>query len=125
MFRSSQPSRSRTFVLFIALFATLSGPRAASAQQPTPVGQNSLTLAQAVELALAKNPLTEAVAAGRRLAAAQLQEARAGRKPVLQATETFTNSNNPVFVFGSLLEQGRRSEERRVGKECRSRWSPY
>ena len=21
--------------------------------------------------------------------------------------------------------QGRRSEERRVGKECRSRWSPY
>lgn len=107
MFRSSQPSRSRTFVLFIALFATLSGPRAASAQQPTPVGQNSLTLAQAVELALAKNPLTEAVAAGRRLAAAQLQEARAGRKPVLQATETFTNSNNPVFVFGSLLEQGR------------------
>src|SRR3989441_11931394 len=23
------------------------------------------------------------------------------------------------------IEQGRRSEERRVGKECRSRWSPY
>ena len=22
-------------------------------------------------------------------------------------------------------EAGRRSEERRVGKECRSRWSPY
>ena len=26
--------------------------------------------------------------------------------------------------FGSLLK-GDRSEERRVGKECRSRWSPY
>ena len=24
-----------------------------------------------------------------------------------------------------LLLQHRRSEERRVGKECRSRWSPY
>ena len=24
-----------------------------------------------------------------------------------------------------LIERGRRSEERRVGKECRSRWSPY
>src|SRR5438034_3877318 len=24
-----------------------------------------------------------------------------------------------------LLFRGRRSEERRVGKECRSRWSPY
>ena len=25
-----------------------------------------------------------------------------------------------ILVFGSI-----RSEERRVGKECRSRWSPY
>ena len=24
-----------------------------------------------------------------------------------------------------ILEQASRSEERRVGKECRSRWSPY
>src|SRR5689334_24643156 len=29
----------------------------------------------------------------------------------------------PRFVTGSLLEW--RSEERRVGKECRSRWWPY
>src|SRR3989475_13264428 len=27
--------------------------------------------------------------------------------------------------FGSLREIALRSEERRVGKECRSRWSPY
>ena len=27
------------------------------------------------------------------------------------------------FVYNSYV--GRRSEERRVGKECRSRWSPY
>ena len=26
---------------------------------------------------------------------------------------------------GGLLAYGARSEERRVGKECRSRWSPY
>src|SRR2546426_11822364 len=26
---------------------------------------------------------------------------------------------------GTLLRGARRSEERRVGKECRSRWSPY
>ena len=26
---------------------------------------------------------------------------------------------------GSHIDQGIRSEERRVGKECRSRWSPY
>ena len=30
------------------------------------------------------------------------------------------------FSFGALVVVGnRRSEERRVGKECRSRWSPY
>ena len=46
-------------------------------------------------------------AAGRQLADAQLQEARTGRWPSLQANETFTRSNNPVFVFGTLLEQGR------------------
>src|SRR3712207_9062303 len=31
-----------------------------------------------------------------------------------------------VDVSGGYLREGkRRSEERRVGKECRSRWSPY
>src|SRR5256886_14968871 len=29
------------------------------------------------------------------------------------------------FVVGQTLEEVNRSEERRVGKECRSRWSPY
>src|SRR5258708_18477343 len=28
-------------------------------------------------------------------------------------------------AHASLLQGARRSEERRVGKECRSRWSPY
>src|SRR3712207_9104979 len=29
------------------------------------------------------------------------------------------------FVFSGLMGPVDRSEERRVGKECRSRWSPY
>ena len=28
-------------------------------------------------------------------------------------------------LMDAILNQLRRSEERRVGKECRSRWSPY
>ena len=28
-------------------------------------------------------------------------------------------------VNGKFMESQARSEERRVGKECRSRWSPY
>jgi outer membrane protein len=66
-----------------------------------------LTLTQAVEIALRTNPSMKVTAAGRQLADAQLQEARTGRWPSLQGAETFTRSNNPVFVFGSLLEQGR------------------
>jgi outer membrane protein len=66
-----------------------------------------LTLSQAVEIALAKNPLTRVAAGGRQLADAQLAGARATRWPLLQASESVTTSNNPVFVFGSLLEQGR------------------
>ena len=66
-----------------------------------------LTLSQAIEIALRTNPATHVTAASRDLADAQIREARSGRKPVIQASETFTNSNNPVFVFGSLLEQGR------------------
>ena len=30
-----------------------------------------------------------------------------------------------VFAFGCSYQYVSRSEERRVGKECRSRWSPY
>ena len=31
----------------------------------------------------------------------------------------------PVIAIGLALITKERSEERRVGKECRSRWSPY
>jgi outer membrane protein TolC len=61
----------------------------------------------AVEIALRTNPLTRLTAAGREIAGAQLQEARAGRFPVVQLSESVMNGNHPVFVFGSLLEQAR------------------
>ena len=32
---------------------------------------------------------------------------------------------SPVFLIVMILVIADRSEERRVGKECRSRWSPY
>jgi outer membrane protein TolC len=67
----------------------------------------SLTLPLAVEIALRRNPIIRAARSGRELADAQLGLARAGRFPLFQLGETFTESNNPVFVFGSLLEQGR------------------
>ncbi len=72
-----------------------------------PGGEEGLTLTTAAEIALRHNPLLQATSSAGQIAAAQLSEARAGRWPLLQFSETFTNGNNPVFVFGSLLEQRR------------------
>ena len=33
--------------------------------------------------------------------------------------------SNDLSKISNLPDQAERSEERRVGKECRSRWSPY
>lgn len=71
------------------------------------LGTEGLTLQQAADIALRTNPLIRATDAGREMADAQLSEARAARLPILQFNLTFANSNNPVFVFGSLLEQAR------------------
>jgi outer membrane protein len=71
----------------------------------------ALTLPSAVDIALRSNPLIRMTLAGREIADAQLREARAGWFPLLQLGETFTRGNNPVFVFGSLLEQARFSQQ--------------
>jgi outer membrane protein len=71
------------------------------AQEP-----EAMTLSSAVDLALKNNPLIRITLSGQEIADAQLREARAGWFPLLQFSETFTRGNNPVFVFGSLLEQG-------------------
>jgi len=73
----------------------------------TPAAGGVLTLTAAVDIALLHNPLVQATSSGGQIATAQLSEALAGRWPLLQFSETFTNGNNPVFVFGSLLEQRR------------------
>ena len=70
-----------------------------------------LTLPSAVDIALRSNPLIRMTLAGGEIADAQLREARAGWFPLLQLSETFTRGNNPVFVFGSLLEQARFTEQ--------------
>lgn len=71
----------------------------------------ALTLPSAVEMALKNNPLVRITLAGREISDAQLREARAGWFPILEFGETFTRGNNPVFVFGSLLEQARISQQ--------------
>ena len=78
-----------------------------SGHSPVEEASEALTLPLAVEIALRTNPLMRATASGREIADAQAQEAKAGRFPLIQLSQSWINGNNPVFVFGSLLEQGR------------------
>ena len=43
----------------------------------------------------------------------------------LGLARTIVGSLDSLMPLFSALKEGGRSEERRVGKECRSRWSPY
>ena len=105
MFRRSSITRIVSETLSIVLLGTCFLPLMVLGQVNATPGEG-LTLVDAVELALRRNPLTRATSAGRELANAELSEAQSRRLPALIASGSFTRSNNPVFVFGSLLEQG-------------------
>ena len=44
---------------------------------------------------------------------------------ILDRYENIPQSNGDYQSEAALERETTRSEERRVGKECRSRWSPY
>jgi outer membrane protein TolC len=77
---------------------------AVSAQSAFPA---RLTLERAVEKALENNPQTKLSESKVELAGLKIEEARTGTQPHVQFTQSVVRSNNPVFVFGSLLEQAR------------------
>ena len=67
--------------------------------------QDSLTLKEAVRLALEKNPSVAAARAAAQAAASRIAEARGGALPKINYSESWARSDNPVFVFSSLLTQ--------------------
>lgn len=92
-----QWNRKYYLVLLFILLTTI--------EQTVSAQSDTLTLPLAVEIALKTNPLVKATATGRDIADARLIEARTSRLPVIQVSQNVTNGNNPVYVFGSLLEQ--------------------
>jgi len=78
---------------------------AASAQQEAQ--PSSLTLQQAVNIALEKNPLRKAAIADTKVAFAGVRAARSFLMPHLSFSETATRGDDPVYVFGSKLRQQR------------------
>jgi outer membrane protein len=67
----------------------------------------SLTLREAVNIALRENPRLAVSRAQEDAARARRSQARATWLPQVSVSESYTRGDNPVFVFGSLLEQGR------------------
>ena len=67
--------------------------------------QAPLSLKTAVHVAIDGNKLIQASLAGQKAAQARITEARGGNLPKVNYSETWARSNNPVFVFSSLLTQ--------------------
>lgn len=109
--RVAQPARFRRSARWLAglwIVAILGQAAPAAAQDASASsGGIGLTLVAAVDEAMRLRPSIRGAEADQRAADARIAEARAGRMPRLSAGERLTNGNNPVFVFGTLLEQGR------------------
>ena len=88
--------------LAIAIAAGLALMATAFAQNSSP-----LTLRDAVNIALEKNPLRKAAFADTRVAFADIQTARSFLLPQVTFSETATRGNDPVYVFGTRLRQQR------------------
>ncbi len=68
---------------------------------------SAVDLATAVDRALTNDPQTSVTRSHQRLAELRIADARTVNRPIVQFTQSATASNNPVFVFGSRLEQAR------------------
>ncbi len=66
-----------------------------------------LTLSEAVKTALQKHPALRAAGYQAEAAASGVEQARSGFFPRVDLSEGFSRSDNPVYAFGSLLNQGR------------------
>jgi len=83
---------------------------AAAATLPL-LGQDRLSLSDAVRMGLQKHPAIEASAANKAASGARIRQAQSGFLPKVNYAEAFQRSDNPVFVFGSLLEQWQFTEQ--------------
>ncbi len=82
---------------------------------PAPAGAQvrgvPLSLEAAIEKALLQNPSVSVAKEAQTISQSRQSQAVARFLPRLDYIESFNRSNNPVFVFGSLLNQGRFTED--------------
>ena len=79
----------------------------AHGQEATPA---NISLKEAVRQAMERSKVIEASGASKDAASARVTQARSGLLPKVNYSESWTRSDNPVFVFSSLLTQRQFSE---------------
>lgn len=99
---SADARRSAPFILIALLFCMT--VRSLSQTQAAPY---SLSLQQAANIALEKNPLRKAAIADTKAASAGVQEAKSFLMPHVNFSELATRGDDPVYIFGSKLRQQR------------------
>ena len=77
----------------------------------TTIAQNaplseSLTLSESIQIAAKENPKIKAASFQEETLGSQVLQARSGFFPVVDFTETYNRTNNPMWAFGTKLNQG-------------------
>lgn len=99
--------RTRLNASMLLFFCLLLSPVNAQELRPSISNAGALSIQEAERIALQSNPETQAAFSEQKLALARLSEERAKRLPTVRFFENYAYSNNPVFVFSSLLMQNR------------------
>jgi len=73
--------------------------------------QDAISLKDAVHIGLSGNKAIAVSAASNDAAASRIAEAKSGFLPKVDYSESWTRSDNPVFVFGALLTQHQFTEQ--------------
>lgn len=96
-------TKSYVALLFLGVILMLPGQSIAETMSQG----RSLTLPEAIALALSQNPELIAARAQVESSEHQVTAARSPLLPQVNIAETFQNTNNPMWAFGTKLNQGR------------------
>jgi len=100
--------RSTMVVLQLIWVILLFASTAFSSEADDPAGTAAqpLSLAEAIAHALAANPQIQAARFQHQAAATQFTQARSGLLPQVNVSESFNRTTNPMWAFGTKLNQG-------------------
>src|SRR5256886_1491691 len=120
--RSNRSTMSRACARARPIFATSPAPAEAKCGRPPPLPPDPAAIALAISPALTPCCTRSSVTATCTPACSPFVNRTEIARRWLERNASITS---PICSRSSRSESAIRSEERRVGKECRSRWSPY